>query len=108
MDSERKYIAISIKHSEYKWKIGKPLTLWGYHQTGDDEPRCFAGYTEILSKAERYAIDDFKAHGYGESIIPNEPVKMSPDFCRKWKNYDTVLMLAEDYDAYVKLFGLER
>ena len=34
---ERKYLAISIKHTEWKWKFGKPCVLWGWHQTKDDE-----------------------------------------------------------------------
>lgn len=106
INPERKYVAVSIKHSEYGWKIGKPLTLWGYHITQDDEPRCFGGYTEVLEKAERYAIDDFRKHGYSANIVAIEPVKMSPDFCKRWKVFDTVLMLAEDYAAYENLFGL--
>lgn len=103
---DRKYVAVSIKHSEYGWKIGKPLTLWGYHITQDDEPRCFAGYTEVLEKAERYAIDDFRKHGYFPDTVRPEPVKFSADFCKRWREYDTVLMLAEDYAAYENLFGL--
>lgn len=49
--NERKYIAISLKHSD-----GYPFVLWGYHRTEDDEERCFAGYTEDVNKAELYTI----------------------------------------------------
>lgn len=45
----RKYIAISIKHTEYRWKYGKPCTLWGCCRTADDEKRCFSGYTLIFA-----------------------------------------------------------
>lgn len=40
---ERKYIAVSIKHSEYT----EYPVLWGYNRTKDYEERCFAGYTEV-------------------------------------------------------------
>ncbi len=38
--NERKYLAISIKHTEHGWKFGKPCVLWGYKRTADDEKRC--------------------------------------------------------------------
>ena len=101
--NDRKYVAISIKHTTYKWKFGKPCTLWGFHRTKDDEPRCFAGYTEYLSKAEIYAPGDFKEKGYGPSIVKPEPVHMSVDFCKKWRDYDTVLVCADEYEGYCKM-----
>ena len=100
--SERKYVAISIKHTEHKWFYGKPCVLWGYHQTKDDEPRCFAGYTEYLSCAERYALGEFEEHGYSSNLIKPDPVEMSFDFCKKWKKYDTVLVRAADYAEYCR------
>jgi len=106
MNGARKYVAVSIKHSEYKWKFGKPCVLWGFHQTGDDEPRCFASYTTYLSNAERYALGDFKEHGYGPYILDKAPVSMSVDFCKKWRAYDTVLVDAEQYYHYCKLAGI--
>ena len=106
MNEARKYVAVSIKHTEYKWKFGKPCVLWGFHQTGDDEPRCFAGYTEYLSKAERYALGEFRARGYGSEILDKAPVSMSADFCKKWKAYDTVLVDAEKYYHYCMLVGI--
>ena len=99
MENKRKYIAISIKHTEYKWKFGLPCTLWGYHRTKDDEKRCFGGYTEDIRSAELYSIEEFIRH-YGPSICCPEPVKMSPNLCKKYKKYDTVLMLESDYQAY--------
>ena len=32
----------------------------------------------------------------------DEPVKMELNFCRKWKNYDTVLVNYDDYITYCK------
>lgn len=107
MNPERKYVAISIKHTAYKWKFGMPCFLWGYHQTEDDQPRCFSGYTFYLSRAERYAIGEHAEHGYDDDIVKPEPVKLTPDFCKRWKAYDTVLVDAEEYSAYCKLSGVD-
>ena len=106
MNDSRKYIAVSIKHTEYRWKFGMPCYLWGFHQTADDEPRCFSGYTQYLRKAERYALGDFKEHGYGSSIKDDEPVELSINFCKKWRDYDTVLVEAELYEVYCELADL--
>lgn len=106
MNAERKYVAISIKHTEYKWKFGMPCTLWGWHCTEDDETRCFAGYTIYLEKAERYAIGEMRKHGYGTEIKDDEAVPMSIDLCKKWKAYDTVLVDAEQYYHYCMMAGL--
>lgn len=106
MSGERKYVAVSIKHTEYRWKFGMPCWLWGFHRTPDEEPRCFASYTQYLDKAERYALGDFKENGYGASIKDDEAVKLSVDFCKKWKKYDTVLVDAEQYAAYCSVADL--
>ena len=98
--SGRKYVAVSIKHTEYKWRFGMPCVLWGFKQTADDEKRCFSGYTYYLSKAERYALGELREHGYGEIIKDDAPVPMSIDLCKKWKKYDTVLVDADTYRAY--------
>ena len=103
MRMERKYFAISIKHTEHKWKFGKPCVLWGYKRTPDEEKRCFAGYTENPSKAELYAEDDFIKHGYGMDIVKPTPVEMSVDLCKKWCMYDTVLIEADQYIGYCKM-----
>lgn len=106
MNDSRKYVAVSIKHTEYRWKFGMPCWLWGFHQTADDEPRCFSGYTQYLKKAERYALGDFKEHGYGSSVKDDEPVELSINFCKKWHEYDTVLVEAELYEVYCELADL--
>ena len=104
MDNTRKYIAISIKHTEYKWKFGKPLVLWGWKRTADDEKRCFGGYTEDVNKAELYSLEEFNNH-YGYPTNKKDAVTMCADFCKKYKDYDTVLMLESDYLAYCKVCG---
>lgn len=104
---ERKYIAVSIKHTEYGWKFGMPCVLWGYKQTKDDEKRCFADYTRYLSNAERYAIGEFEEHGYGHSTVKPEPVKMEIGFCKKWRKFDTVLVDAEEYELYCKMCNIK-
>lgn len=102
----RNLVAVSIKHSEYtfgvKWKFGMRLVLWGEHKTEDDQPRSFSGYTRYLDCAEQYSLQDWKNSGYtnGSIMKIDEPVKLSFDFWKKYKNYDTVLVLAEDYRKY--------
>lgn len=101
MNPERKYVAVSIKHSEYKWKFGMPLVLWGYHITKDDDKRCFGGYTTYLDHAERYCLGDFARNGYTPDVVKDdEPVPLEINFCKKWKKYDTVLVDAERYYHY--------
>ena len=100
MYKDRKYIAISIKHTEYRWKFGKPCVLCGTRYTDDSEGRCFSGYTEYLANAERYALGDFKKHHYGSEIKDDEPVRLCIDFCKKWRKYDTVLVDVELYQKY--------
>ena len=107
ISENRKYFAISIKHTEYKWKFGKPCVLWGYKQTNDDEPRCFAGYTENPLIAERYALGDFKKKGYTGIVKDDEPVSLSVDFCKKWHKYDSVLVDIEQYYIYCVMIGLK-
>ena len=65
---ERKYFAISIKHSEYKWKFGERCVLWGCKCTDDNEPRCFSGYTKDIHSAELYSIHEF-INKYGKITI---------------------------------------
>lgn len=104
--TDRRYVAISIKHTAYRWKFGMPCVLWGYHRTADDEKRCFGGYTTYPSRAERYAIGDFKEHGYGSDVVNPDPVPMEIDLCKKWKKYDTVLVDAELYESYCRICNL--
>lgn len=100
---ERKYLAISIKHTEYKWKFGKPCVLWGWHQTKDDEKRCFADYTQYPNKAEVYSLQDWLDSGHGSIIKMDEPVHMTIDLCKKWEKYDTVLIDKDEYIGYCKM-----
>ena len=101
--AERKYVAISIKHTEHRWKFGMPMVLWGRNRTEDNEDRCFSGYTNYFNDAELYALGDFKKHGYclGD-IKDDEAVRLCIGFCKKYKEYDTVLVEAEQYEAYCK------
>lgn len=104
---ERNLLAISVKHTEYKWKFGMPCVLWG-HRTNDCEIRSFGGYTEYPENAELYAIGEFEEKGYRDKSIfkTDAPVKMEIGFCKKWKKYDTVLVRYEDYITYCKTANL--
>lgn len=97
--NERKYVAISIKHTAYRWTYGVPCTLWGWKRTADEEKRCFSGYTMYVSKAELYSVEEF-IEKYGSNSMKPEPVPMTPDLCKRWKNYDSVLVLESDYLKY--------
>lgn len=103
----RKYIAISIKHTIYGWKFGKPFVLWGFKHTKDNEERCFSGYTEYFNKAERYALGEFEKRGYGIETVKPEPVHMCVDLCEKYRRYDTVLVDEEEYLGYCKMCRFE-
>ncbi len=101
--NERKYVAVSIKHSAYKWRYGAPMCLWG-HRTKDDEERSFGGYTMYPNNAELYSLKDWHESGYpSDNIKYDEPVHIGMDFCKKWKNYDTVLVEFDEYLTYCKL-----
>lgn len=103
--TDRNLLAVSIKHTEWKWQFGKPCVLWG-HRTDDDEKRSFGGYTQFPHKAELYSLEEWQKSGYGDIIKMDEPVKMELNFCKKWKQYDTVLVRYEDYIRYCKAAGL--
>lgn len=95
--SERKYIAISLKHSDGYY----PFVLWGYHRTQDDEERCFAGYTEDINNAELYTIEEFKeAYGNELGIYKYNPLtvdELMTDFKKLKKQYDTVFVSETEY-----------
>lgn len=107
--NERKYIAISIKHSmggqlknPSEPKDGK-YTLWGKRRTADNEERCFGGYTDDIDKCELYSLNDFLKQ-YGNSFIKcDEPVPINIHLCRKYKKFDTVLIDIEEYKQYLKI-----
>ena len=105
-ETERAYFAVSVKHSAHKWRFGKPLTLWGYKRTADGEARCFGGYTLNPDCAELYAPGDFEGHGYTADVVKPDPVKLGQDFCRKYRDFDTVLVPAKDISDYWRLCGL--
>lgn len=113
VSENRKYIAVSVKHTIWygyganrKWKFGDPLVLWG-HLTTDDGRRCFGGYTMYPMIAERYALGDMKAHGYDESVKDDEPVKLSKDFCKNCKAYDTVYVTLQDALDYYRAANID-
>ena len=100
--AKRNLLAISVKHTIYRWKFGMPCVLWG-HRTQDDEKRSFGGYTQFPERAELYTIEEFREHYDNSAIFKfDEPVKMEIGFCKKWKKYDTVFIRYEDYINYCK------
>ena len=99
---ERKYFAISIKHSEYRWKFGEPCVLWGCKRTDDNESRCFSGYTKDIHSAELYSINEF-INKYGAEICNSYPVKMVRNLMEAYKKYDTVLMDKDVYETYYNM-----
>ena len=103
-NSRRNFIAVSIKHSEYRWEFGKPLVLWG-HRTSDDELRSFGGYTQYPNNAEVYSMEDWENSGYknGDVMKLDEPVHMELNFCKKWRKYDTVLVPMKEIIEYYKM-----
>ncbi len=104
--NERNLIAISIKHTEWKWKFGMPCVLWG-HRTRDGEKRSFGGYTIYPNRAEVYSLEDWQSSGYGNSIMKiDEPVHMCVNFCKKYRKYDTVLVPIDEYIGYCKCVGI--
>lgn len=105
--NERNLVAISIKHTEHKWKFGMPCVLWGDYRTKDDEKRCYAGYTIYPNNAELYSLEDWAKSGYVcDWMKLDEPVKLSIDLCKNYKKYDTVLVLLEDYVKYCEVANL--
>ena len=101
---ERNLLAVSIKHTEYRWKFGMPCYLWG-SRTKDDEKRSFAGYTQYPNCAEVYTLKEWQESGYGAGDIckVDKPVHMEIGFCKKWRKYDTVLVPYEEYICYCKM-----
>ena len=99
--NERNLVAVSIKHTEYRWKFGKPCILWG-HRTKDDEKRSFGGYTQFPNNAEVYSLEDWANSNYKncQCMKIDEPVHMEVNFCNKYKQYDTVLVPIADYIGY--------
>lgn len=107
MMGERNLVAISIKHTEWRWKFGMPCWLWG-RRTKDEEERSFGGYTQYPNNAEVYSLEEWQKSGYGAGDIckVDEPVHMEIGFCKKWKKYDTVLVPLDEYIGYCKCASL--
>ena len=107
MMNERNLVAISIKHTEYKWKFGMPCVLWG-HRTKDDEKRSFGGYTQYPNHAEIYSLEEWKKSGYAkvEWMKVDEPVHMEINFRKKYKKFDTVLVPMNEYIGYCMMANL--
>lgn len=105
--TDRKYFAVSIKHTEYKWKFGMPYVLWG-HRTKDEEKRSFGGYTQYPNNAELYSLQDWADSGYSKAewMKVDEPVHMEFNLCKRWKKYDTVLIPYDEYMLYCKAASL--
>lgn len=101
--TERNLVAVSIKHTAYKWKFGKPCWLWGDHRTGDNEKRCFGGYTLYPNNAELYSLEDWARGTNCPWLKVDEPVKLCIGFCKKYKKFDTVLVTLEDYIKYCEV-----
>ena len=94
----RKYIAISIKHS-----IWRPnLQYWGWNRTKDDEKRCYAGYVEDINKCELYSFEEFnkKYDWMGVKVVEDET--LFPVLKRKFRNEDTILV---DYEKFKDWLG---
>lgn len=104
--STRNLVAVSIKHSEFRWKFGMPCWLWG-ERTAANSQRSFAGYTVYPNDAEVYTLEDF-ANKYSDCpwIKFDSPVSMCMDFCKKYKEYDTVLVPLDQYIKYCESAGL--
>ncbi len=98
---ERKYLAVSIKHTEWRWKFGDPCVLWG-RRTPPEGPRSFGGYTKYPRNAELYSLKDWARSWYAGSGVMkiDEPVHIGPNLCKKYRNFDTVLIAYDEYCGY--------
>lgn len=94
--SERKYIAVSIKHSSKNC-----LLYWGYKRTQDNEDRCYAGYTAILDKCELYSEEEFFSQ-YKRYPVIDEKISSITAFWKQYKDYDTVLVLFNTWAELMK------
>lgn len=65
--TDRKYLAISIKHS-----AGTRFTLWGWERTKDEQKRCFSGYLGTMDYDKCELIDPGTGH-LCQFILPAQP-----------------------------------
>ena len=105
---DRKYVGVSIKHSQNGWRFGMPLLLWGNRITKDKEKRCFGGYTTYLNHAERYAIDELRQHyeGAPDNVFRPDPASLGLNFMKINRKWDTVLVDAEIMRCYCIAAGI--
>lgn len=90
--AERKYIAISIKHS-----TKDDIQYWG-NLTTDSEERCFSGYTSFLDKCEKYTLEEFWFNYPRKDNYPFvTDIKSFNQFWKENKNVDTVLVEIEEW-----------
>ena len=93
--AERKYIAISIKHS-----TKDDIQYWG-NLTNDSEERCFSGYTSFLDKCEKYTLEEFWMHYPNNNnhypLVTN--IKSLYQFWKDNKNKDPVLVDIDEWQS---------
>lgn len=78
----REYVIVC---NEHKSMFPSCLLFWG-HYTGDNEQRCFGGYTSDIDKCERYTIDEIKAKNY------NFPIYDKRMNFHSFKRHDAVII----------------
>lgn len=109
---ERKYLAVSIKHSlpSRGYQMTRPLVLWGRRTEDDATRRSFGGYTMDPEKAELYTIQEWITFaGKDSDILPWQPVKCNANLLRNNRNVDSALVEYEDYMNYYRfVFDPER
>lgn len=101
----RHFLAISIKHSEFKWRFGSTCWLWGTKRTADAEKRCFSGYTLFPENAELYTLEEFREYYPFPWIKTDEPIHMCIGLMKKYRKFDTVLVDYDEYINYCKMSG---
>lgn len=104
--NERRYVAISIKHSSNDTKFA----FLGSQRTKDDERRWFLGYTYDPYNCELYSLSDWDKHkpwfkhDVPVDIFQNDTKK---EFCNRWKEFNTVLVDFDDLIANALYVGVE-
>ena len=80
VNPERKYLAVSIKHSlpSRGYQMTRPLVLWGRRTEDYATRRSFGGYTTDPEKAELYTIPEWIAFAgkYSDILIPNHSKRL--------------------------------
>ena len=111
MENEKRLIRYRFKTRAVadcrEYADASQLWLWG-HRTKDDEKRSFGGYTQYPNNAEVYSLEDWAKSGYNNCgwMKLDEPVQLCINFCKKYKQYDTVLVSLDQYIKYCECAGL--